>query len=276
MRRFRRTALGLITALSATLLAPPTLSADALFLGTTTSVDNSGLLAPLLDRFTADTGIAVRSVVQSSGAILRLARSGDLDVVLTHDPDAEADFIAAGHGTSRLDVMTSRFLVVGPGDDPAAIAGMSNPAAALQRIAAAGATFISRGDRSGTHTAERKLWQAANLDPQTATDKWYRESGSGMGQTLNVAGQFGAYTLTESGSWANFGNKGTITVHVDNQAAMANPYSVILVNPERHRHINADAARRLIDWLTGPIGQKEIDGFTIDGQQPFKSAQQAD
>jgi len=267
----RLSLLFLVTLLAAPHPSPPASAREMLSLGTTTSVENSGLLAPLLKRFTADTGIAVRSVVQGSGAILRLARSGDIDAVLVHDRAAEDAFVAAGDGAFRRDAMASRFLIVGPRDDPAGIAGLSEPAAALRRIAEAGAIFVSRGDRSGTHTAERRFWRAAERAPQSGADAWYRETGAGMGQTLNVAAEIGAYTLTESGSWASFGNRRDLVVHIDNPAQMPNPYGVILVNPARHRFVNEDAARRFVDWLTGPAGQRAIGDFTVDGQQPFRS-----
>jgi len=268
--RLCRIAAWLLAALALT--ATPAAAQAPLLLGTTTSVDNSGLLAPLLERFTGDTGIAVRTVVHGSGAVLRLARSGDVDVVLVHDRAAEDAFVAAGDGIERRDVMASRFLIVGPRDDPAAIAGLSDPVEALRRIAAARAPFVSRGDESGTHTAERALWRAAGLEPKSGADAWYREAGAGMGQTLNVASGLAAYALTEIGSWASFGNRGTLVVHVDNAAALPNPYGVILVNPERHRAINAVAGRAFIAWLTGPAGRAAINGFRVGDEQPFHAA----
>jgi len=273
-RTHRGLAAGLLLAALALLPGAPAAAAP-LLLGTTTSVDNSGLLAPLLARFTADTGIVVRTVVHGSGAILRLGRSGDVDVVLVHDRAAEDAFVAAGDGIERHDAMASRFLIVGPRDDPAGIAGLADPAEAFRRIAAAKAAFVSRGDQSGTHTAERRLWRAAGYAPKSGADAWYRETGSGMGQTLNVAAGLDGYALTESGSWGNFGNRGTLVTHVDNPAALPNPYGVILVNPARHSNINADAGRAFIAWLTGPAGRAVIDGFRVNGEQPFHAASPA-
>ena len=249
---------------------PPAAAARALILATTTSTYDSGLLDHLLPQFTAQTGVEVRAVVRGTGAALRLGVSGDADVLFVHDRAAEAAFVAAGHGALRKDVMASRFIIVGPRGDPANIAGASDAAAALARIAERQSVFVSRGDNSGTHNAERRLWDAAAIDPRARPATWYRETGSGMGATLNIAAALDAYALTDSATWANFGNRGGLAVLVDK--ALANPYGIILVNPARHAHILEDSARRFIDWLTGPDGQMVIDSFTIDGQHPFRSA----
>lgn len=269
---FRASAFLLAILLAQPFTAQPAWARDLISLGTTTSVDNSGLLKPLIERFTADTGIAVRTIVQGTGAILRSARSGDIDVALVHDRAAEDAFVAAGDGAFRRNVMTSRFFIVGPKDDPAGISRFTGPAAALARIADAEASFVSRGDQSGTHTAERRFWQNAKLSPKSGTDPWYRESGSGMGPTLNIAAALGAYTLTESGSWVNFGNRGGLVVHVDSPATMANPYGIILVNPARHRHVSEKSARIFIDWLAGEVGQSVIADFALNGEHPFRPA----
>jgi len=250
--------------------ALPAAAERAIVLATTTSVDNSGLLDHLLPRLTAQTGLEVHAVVRGTGAALRLGISGDADVVFVHDRTSEDAFVAAGHGAFRKDVMTSQFLIVGPRGDPAKISGLTDAAAALRRIAATNTLFVSRGDGSGTHNAELRLWNAAGIDPRSQPGAWYRETGSGMGATLNIASALNAHVLTESGTWAKFGNRGDLAILVDN--ALANPYGVILVNPERHPHILENSARKLIDWLTGPDAQKAIDDFTIDGQHPFRSA----
>ena len=250
--------------------APAAAGERAIVLATTTSVDNSGLLDRLLPNLTAQTGLEVHVVVRGTGAALRLGRSGDADVLFVHDRAAEDAFVAAGHGAFRKDVMSSQFLIVGPRDDPATLAGLTDAPAALRRIAEAKSLFVSRGDNSGTHNAERRLWHAAGIDPRNPPSAWYRETGSGMGATLNIASALGAHLLTESGSWMNFGNRGELAILVGN--ALSNPYGVILVNPQRHPHIVADDASRLIDWLTGPDAQKAIDVFTINGQHPFRSA----
>jgi tungstate transport system substrate-binding protein len=247
---------------------PPAAAERALVLATTTSVYDSGLLEALLPKFTQATGVEVHAVVRGTGAALRLGVSGDADIVFVHDRAAEDAFIAAGHGALRKDVMASRFLIVGPRGDPAKVAGVADAATALRRIAEAQSSFVSRGDSSGTHNAELRLWAAAGIDPRETSGRWYRETGSGMGATLNIASALNAYALTESGTWTQFGNRGELAVLVDD--ARANPYGIILVNPQRHRHIPEANARQLIDWLTGPAGQTVIDNFTIDGQHPFR------
>ena len=255
----------------ALLAAAPAAAADrAIILATTTSVDNSGLLDHLLPQLTAQTGLEVHVVVRGTGAALRLGVSGDADIVFIHDRAAEDAFVAAGHGAFRKDVMSSRFLIVGPRDDPARIAGLTEAPAALRRIAATQTLFVSRGDDSGTHSAELRLWRKAGIDPRDPPNSWYRETGSGMGATLSIAAALNAHLLTESGSWANFGNRGALALLVDN--ALPNPYGVILVNPQKHPHIVADDASKLIDWLTGPDAQAAIDNFTINGEHPFRSA----
>ena len=243
-----------------------------LTLGLTTSVDNSGIADYLLARFSAATGLRVRPIVQGTGAILKLAERGDLDAILVHHRRAEDAFVAAGFGALRRDVMASRYLIVGPASDPAAIAGVGDPVAALAGIAAARATFVSRGDDSGTHAMERRLWAAAGIDPLAASGRWYRETGSGMGATLNVARGLGAYTLTESGTWYSFANRSGLVVLIDGQGTLRNPYGVILVNPARHRHVRDATARRFIAWLTGSGGQRAIAAFVIDGERPFMPA----
>lgn len=244
----------------------------SLLLGTTTSVDNSGLLDPLLDRFRDETSIGVRTVVRGTGAILQLGRSGDFDVVLVHHPEAEKAFVANGNGVGRYPVMTSRFLIVGPKDDPANVRTASDAASALGRIAAGPHDFISRGDESGTNAAERHLWDLAGLSPWDVRGGWYLETGSGMGATLNMASVLSAYTFTESGSWTNFANRGDLAVLFEGGPHLRNPYAIIPINPERHPHVAARAAQTLVDWLTGPVGQAFIADFRVDGEPPFAPA----
>jgi tungstate transport system substrate-binding protein len=251
-------------------IAPPAAAERAIILATTTSVENSGLLDHLLPKLTAQTGLVVHVVVRGTGAALRLGVSGDADIVFVHDRASEDAFMEAGHGVLRKDVMSSRFLIVGPRGDPAKISTLADAPAALRRIAETKTLFVSRGDNSGTHSAELRLWKAAGIDPRNPPSTWYRETGSGMGATLNIASALGAHLLTESGTWAKFGNRGELTVLVDN--ALANPYGIILVNPQRHPHIAEAEARTLIDWLTGPDAQNAIDSFTVNGQHPFRSA----
>jgi len=252
--------------------ALPATAADTdrpLLLGTTTSVDNSGLLGPLLAAFRAETGIAVRTVVRGTGAILQLGRSGDCDVVLVHHPDAETAFVAGGNGIARHPVMTSRFLIVGPESDPANISKAPDSKAALARIAAGPFEFISRGDQSGTNAAERGLWTRAGLAPWTTRGDWYRETGAGMGATLNMASVLSAYTFTESGSWTNFANRGDLAILFEGGPQLSNPYAIIPIAPDRHPHVAADSAQSLVNWLTGPVGQAFIADFRVDGAYPF-------
>lgn len=264
-----RTVLALLLFLTAN---PAGADNGRLLLGTTTSVDNSGILKVLMRGFHAETGIEVRTVVRGTGAILQLGRSGDFDIILVHDEAAERAFVAEGAGTSRHLVMTSRFLIVGPGDDPANVRGATDAPTALTRIAKGKHLFISRGDDSGTNTAELRIWSQARIDPRAASGRWYRETGSGMGATLNVASAMSAYVFTESGSWANFSNRGDLEILSIDGPGLRNPYGIIPVNPARHPHVAADSARRLVGWLTGPAGQAAIAEFRVNGEAPFQPA----
>ncbi len=241
----------------------------AFVLGATTTTANSGLLDHLVARFTEASGIAVRVVVVGTGAALNLGRRGDVDVVLVHDRVSEEQFVAEGHGVARHQVMHNEFVIVGPADDPAGIAGMTDAAAALAAIAKAQAPFVSRGDDSGTHKAETRLWRASGGVPPGASDGWFVASGSGMGTTLNIAAARGAYALTDRGTWLSFGNRAGLDVLVEGDARLVNPYGVILVNPAKFGHVKAAEGQAFIDWITGAEGQRAIADFTIDGAQPF-------
>ncbi len=238
-------------------------------LGSTTSTANSGLIDHLLPLFTARTGIAVRVVVVGSGAALRLGERGDADVLLVHDRAAEDDFIAQGFGTQRREVMYNDFIIVGPAADPAGIRGTREAPEALAALAKAGVPFISRGDSSGTHRAELRLWRAAGIDPRRGAGDWYFETGSGMGATLNIAAATNAYALTDRGTWLAFENRGDLVIAVEGDARLHNPYGVMLVNPARHPHVKRAEAMAFIDWLTGAEGQAAIAAFTIGGEQAF-------
>ena len=238
-------------------------------LASTTSTANSGLLDHLLPSFTAETGIEARVVVVGTGAALRLGVRGDADVILVHDRAAEDAFVAAGHGISRHAVMYNDFVIVGPAADPAAARAAGDAAAALRAIASSAAKFLSRGDDSGTHKAELRLWAAAGVDPTQGSGRWYLETGSGMGATLNTAVAKGAYALTDRGTWLSFRNRGDLAVLFEGDARFLNPYGVILVNPARHPHVKAEEGRAFIAWLTSPAGQRAIAEFTIGGAQPF-------
>ena len=238
-------------------------------LASTTSTANAGLFDHLLPHFTAATGIAVRVVAVGTGAALRLGERGDADVVLVHARGAEDAFMAAGFGSLRRDVMYNDFIIVGPVGDPADVAGTSNAAAALGRIAMSHSSFVSRGDDSGTHKAELRLWTAAGSVPDSAVDSWYREAGAGMGATLNTAQAMAAYTLADRGTWLSFANRGDLAVMVEGDGRLFNPYGVMLVNPARHPHVKATNATAFIDWLTGDEGQATIAAFKLGGQQLF-------
>ena len=238
-------------------------------LASTTSTENSGLFAHLLPVFTAETGIEVRVVAVGTGQAIRLAERGDADVLLVHHRRSEERFVAEGHGVGRRDVMYNDFVILGPKGDPAGIAGSPDAAAALSAIAADKAVFVSRGDDSGTHKRERELWAKAGVDAAAASGTWYRETGSGMGATLNTAAALGAHALSDRATWTAFRNKAELAILVEGDERLLNPYGVILVNPEKHPHVKAAEGRAFIDWLTGPEGQAAIAGFRLEGQQLF-------
>jgi tungstate transport system substrate-binding protein len=235
----------------------------------TTSTQNSGLFEYLLPKFTAETGIEVRVVAVGTGQAIRLATNGDADILLVHHPASERKFVADGLGLARHPVMHNDFVLVGPAADPADIRGMADVAAALRRIGDSEQVFVSRGDDSGTHKKELELWRAAAFDPRPASGAWYRESGSGMGTTLNTASAMGGYTLTDRASWVSFGNKAGLQLLVEGDTRMHNPYSIIVVNPARHPHVHAVEAQAFADWLTAEGGQQAIAAYRVDGQQLF-------
>nr|WP_181708486.1 substrate-binding domain-containing protein [Chthonobacter rhizosphaerae] len=235
----------------------------------TTSTANSGLFDHLLPKFTEKTGIRVDVVAVGTGQAIKNAQNGDGDVLLVHAKADEEAFVAAGYGVKRFDVMYNDFVIVGPKADPAKVAGGNDAAGALKAIAEAGAPFASRGDDSGTHKAELKLWKAAGVDVKAASGTWYRETGSGMGQTLNVATGMDAYALTDRATWASFKNRGDLAILVEGDASLFNQYGVILVNPEKIPTVKADLGQVFVDWLISKEGQAAIAGFRIDGEQLF-------
>lgn len=257
-----------LTVLALLLAAPPAL-AGSIIVQSTTSTANSGLYDHLLPVFEAESGIAVHVVAVGTGQAIRNARNCDGDVLLVHAKEAEEAFVADGAGLSRADLMYNDFVLVGPAADPAAIAGGDDAGAALRAIANAGAPFASRGDDSGTHRKEQALWAAAGLDPSGASGRWYRETGSGMGATLNLAVGMGAYTMTDRATWLSFANKADFAVLVEGDAALFNQYGVIAVNPERCPAVNATDARAFIDWLLSPDGQAAIGAYRIGGRPLF-------
>ncbi|WP_224825421.1 substrate-binding domain-containing protein [Cognatishimia sp. MH4019] len=235
----------------------------------TTSTQNSGLLDAILPQFLDETGIEVRVVAVGTGQAIRNAMNGDGDVLLVHSKPSEEAFVADGFGVQRFDVMYNDFVIVGPAEDPAGIAGSSDVVAALGKIAEAEAPFASRGDDSGTHKAELRLWDAAGIDVSAASGTWYRETGSGMGATLNTGTGMGAYVMTDRATWIAFGNKGAHDVVVEGDQRMFNQYGVILVNPERHENVKAEDGQAFVDWLIGAQGQAAIAAYQVDGQQLF-------
>jgi len=235
----------------------------------TTSTQNSGLFEHILPLFTKKTGIEVRVVAVGTGQALKNAQNGDGDVVLVHSKPDEEKFVADGWGVQRQDVMYNDFIIVGPADDPAKIAGGKDAAKALKAIAEAAAPFASRGDDSGTHKMELKLWKEAGVDPAPASGKWYLETGSGMGATLNTAVGKRAYVLTDRATWFSFANKDDFRILVEGDPELFNQYGVILVNPAKHKKVKAVEGQAFIDWLTGPEGQAAIAGFKIDAEQLF-------
>ncbi len=249
----------------------PATSAEDRFIvvQSTTSTQNSGLFDVLLPEFTRKTGIEVRVVAVGTGQAIKNAQNGDGDVLLVHAKAAEEKFIADGGGVERFDVMYNDFVVVGPPADPAGVSGSKDVVASLAKIAESKAPFASRGDDSGTHKAELKLWRAAGVDVAAASGDWYRETGSGMGATLNTGTGMGAYILTDRATWISFGNKGDYEISVEGDKQLFNQYGVMLVNPEKHPNVKAEDGQAFIDWLTGKEGQDAIAAYKIDGQQLF-------
>ena len=235
----------------------------------TTSTQNSGLLDNLLPTFTEKTGIEVRVVAVGTGQAIKNAMNGDGDVLLVHAKAAEEKFVAEGFGVKRFDLMYNDIVVVGPAADPAGVGGMKDAVAALRKLAAAQAPFASRGDDSGTHKMELSLWQQAGVDVVAASGGWYRETGSGMGATLNAGVGMGAYVLTDRATWIAFKNKGDFKVLVEGDEALFNQYGIILVNPQMHKNVKAEWSQAFVDWMLGKEGQSAIAAFQVDGQQLF-------
>jgi len=266
MRRLPLAALALLLA-----LAPLASHADEPFIivQSTTSTQNSGLYERILPVFEEKSGIDVRVVAVGTGQAIKNAANCDGDVLLVHARPAEEAFVAAGKGVARTDLMYNDFVIVGLEGDPAGVAGMQDAKAALTKIAAAKAPFASRGDDSGTHKKELALWQAAGVDPSGASGDWYRESGSGMGPTLNLGVGMKAYVLTDRATWISFGNKGDAEVLVEGDPLLFNQYGVILVNPAYCPNVKAELGQRFVDWLLSPDGQAAIAAYRVDGQQLF-------
>ncbi len=235
----------------------------------TTSTEDSGLFTHLLPLFKAKTGVEVRVVAQGTGQALATARKGDADVVLVHDKVAELKFVEEGFGLDRREVMYNDFVIVGPKTDPAKISGSKEVIESLKKIAASQSPFVSRGDKSGTHAAELRYWKQAKIDPQTGKGTWYRETGSGMGPTLNSASAMGAYAFTDRGTWLSFKNRGDLGIVVEGDTKLFNQYGIMLVNPAKHAHVKKELGQAFIDWVTSAEGQAAIASYKIEGQQLF-------
>ena len=240
----------------------------------TTSTEQSGLFGHLLPIFRAASGIEVRVVAVGTGQAIAIGERGDADALLVHDRAGEDRFVAQGHGLDRRDVMFNDFVLVGPKTDPAGVNGLRDAKAALAKVAAAKAPFASRGDDSGTHRTELRLWKAAGIEPK-GSGAWYRELGSGMGPTLNTAAALDAYAITDRATWASFRNRQNLEILVQGDPALFNPYGSILVNPGKGPHIKASDARAWHEWLTSPAGAAAISSFRIGSEQLFYPAQTA-
>ena len=263
---FRR---GVLPVLIAAFALPALAQERSITVASTTSTEQSGLFGHILPIFTREAGIAVRVVALGTGQALDVGRRGDADVVFVHDRAAEERFVAEGFGGPRRHVMFNDFVITGPAADPARIAGLGDTAEALRRIAAARAPFISRGDRSGTHAAELRLWQLAGIDPASGRGQWYREVGQGMGPALNTAAAQGAYILADRGTWLSFRNRQDQRILIEGDTRLFNQYGVMLVNAQRHPHVKAADGQRFIDWLLSASGQAAIASYRINGEQLF-------
>jgi tungstate transport system substrate-binding protein len=235
----------------------------------TTSTENSGLFGRILPIFEEKSGIDVRVVAVGTGQAIKNAARGDGDVLFVHAKPAEERFVENGHGVARHDVMYNDFVIVGPPGDPAGVKGMEDAVAALTRIAEAEASFASRGDDSGTNKAEMRLWNQAGIDARAESGSWYRETGSGMGATLNTGTAMGAYIMTDRATWIAFGNKGDYEIMVEGDPKLFNQYGIILVNPEKHPNVKAEMGQQFVDWILSEEGQAAIAAYEVDGQQLF-------
>jgi tungstate transport system substrate-binding protein len=266
--RASRLLLGLVVGALAS-WAPALAQDKSIVVASTTSTQDSGLFGSILPKFKAKTGIDVKVVAQGTGQALDTGKRGDADVVFVHAKAQEEKFVADGFGVKRFDVMYNDFVVIGPKADPAGIKGGKDVLAAFKAIYEKGAPFVSRGDKSGTHSAELALWKKAGLDPAGAKPAWYREIGQGMGAALNTAGGMGAYVLSDRGTWLSFKNRGDLEIVVEGDKQLFNQYGIMLVNPEKHAHVKKDLGQQFIDWVVSKEGQDAIKAYTINGQQLF-------
>jgi len=265
--RFSSLALALLSGAIAT-FAPASAQDRSIVVASTTSTQDSGLFGYLLPIFKAKTGIEVKVIAQGTGQALDTARRGDADVVFVHAKSQEEKFLAEGFGVKRYDVMYNDFVLIGPNSDPAGVKGRDIEAA-LKTIKDKAAPFVSRGDKSGTHSAELALWKQAGIDITATKGSWYREIGQGMGAALNTAGAMNAYVLSDRGTWISFKNRGDLEIVVEGDKRLFNQYGVMLVNPEKFPSVKKELGRSFVDWLVSPEGQAAIAGYKIDGQQLF-------
>jgi len=258
-------------ALAVITFAAPVANAQdkSIVVASTTSTQDSGLFEYLLPIFKQKTGITVKVVAQGTGQALDTGRRGDADVVFVHAKSAEEKFLAEGQSLKRFPVMYNDFVLIGPKSDPAHVKGIKDVAKAFQTIKDKQASFISRGDRSGTNIAELKLWKDAGIDIEKDKGPWYKAIGQGMGAALNTAGAGNAYVLSDRGTWIHFKNKGDLEIVVEGDKRMFNQYGVMLVNPAKHPNVKKELGQHFIDWLISPDGQKTIANYKINGQQLF-------
>jgi tungstate transport system substrate-binding protein len=269
MELTRRKLLGAGLAALTLAIASPGQAQKFITVASTTSTEQSGLFKHMLPAFQKKTGIEVRVVALGTGQSLDMARRGDADVVFVHARSLEEKFIAEGFGVKRTPVMYNDFVLIGPKSDPARVGGTKDVVEALKKIKATSAPFVSRGDKSGTHTAELALWKQAGIDIAAEKGPWYRDTGQGMGPALNSASSMGGYILADRGTWISFKNRGELTIVVEGDKRLFNQYGVILVNPERHKHVKKEMAQAFIDWIISPEGQKNIADYKIGGEQLF-------
>jgi tungstate transport system substrate-binding protein len=242
---------------------------QSIVVASTTSTQDSGLFAHILPLFKQKTGIDVKVISQGTGQALDTGRRGDADVVFVHARSQEEKFVAEGFGVARHPVMYNDFILIGPKSDPAGIKGSKDIAAALTTIKAKQAPFVSRGDKSGTHSAELGLWKIANIDITQDKGSWYREIGQGMGAALNTASSMNGYVLSDRGTWLSFKNRGDLEIVVEGDKRLFNQYGITLVNPAKHPHVKKELGQKFIDWVLSPEGQKAIADYKINGEQLF-------
>jgi len=259
----------LLMALALSAASPASLAQDFITVASTTSTEQSGLFKHLLPIFQKKSGIEVRVVALGTGQSLDMGKRGDADVVFVHARSLEDKFIAEGYGVKRFPVMYNDFVLIGSKSDPAKIGGGKDTLEALRKIKAASAPFVSRGDKSGTHTAELALWKQAGIDIAREKGPWYRDTGQGMGPALNTASSMNGYILADRGTWISFKNRGELVILVEGDKRLFNQYGVILVNAEKHKHVKKELGQAFIDWVISHEGQKAIADYKIGGEQLF-------